>query len=782
MHFLFDRWQMNIQRATKNDNRRLKRPFGFTILSLAIALLAGMVAQDPSAEAKTWAAGRHENYVQPLAFEPNQGQFEPAVRYLARGRGFDLYIGDRELGIAVPQPAQVASSASSPPEKYLSQVGKMKVLRITLAGAEVTSQDVGIRQLPGRVNYFLGNDSSRWHAGIPIFAGIMQHRSWRGIDLFWYGNSSQLECDFIVQPFADPNQIDLALEGGKASLDKQGDLQIVVGERTLTLRKPIIFQKSASRRRPVPGGYVLTRSAGVDHVRLKLGGYDSRRRLIIDPIVALQYSTYLGGSGPSSWIAGETGYGIAVDASGATYVTGTTWSSDFPVTAGVVQPQATAGGDRSENFNAFISKFAPGGGALVYSTYLGGAPGTDNVGAQGYGIAVDALGDAYVVGTTISQNFPLVNAFQSTAPEAFNAFISKLNPTGSRLLYSTYLTSTRPGPVYAGSDGRAITVDSSGNAYVTGSTWGTNLPTTQGAIQTTLKGKQNAYVAKLSAAGNTLVFLTYLGGSNLDRANAIALDNSNGVYVTGQTASADFPVTAGCYQSILRAASNAFITHLSSTGALVYSTYLGGTGDGTARGESGYGIAVDATGEAFIAGQTFSKDFPVVRPLQSSTASSNGTGFVSKLNSAGTALLYSTYLGGDGSATFALGDSANAIAVDSSSNIYVAGVTRSTNFPTANALQTSLENPYGDAFVAKLGPGGKTLLYSTYLGGSGNPQQPVSDGDFAAAITLDSANNAYVTGATESPDFPIAAAYQGSLTGTRNAFVAELRVHRGLTP
>jgi hypothetical protein len=424
-------------------------------------------------------------------------------------------------------------------------------------------------------------------------------------------------------------------------------------------------------------------------------------------------------------------------------------------------------------FNAFITKFAPGGGALVYSTYLGGAPTSPSVGTQGYGIAVDTSGDAYVVGTTISSDFPLVNPYQSNAAET-NAFVSKLSPTGSQLLYSTYLTSPNPSGIGGGTDGRGIAVDSSGSAYVTGGTWGASFPTTAGAVQTRLKGSQNAFVTKLGPAGNTLVYSTFLGGSNFDRANAIALDSLNGVYITGQAASADFPVTTGAYQSNLAAANNAFVTHLDPTGALVYSTYLGGTGDGAARGESGYGIAVDAAGEAFIAGQTFSHDLPLVSPLQSSSTSSNGTGFVSKLNSAGTALLYSTYFGGSGSGVFSLGDSANAIALDASNNIYIAGVTRSTDFPTANALQTSLNNQYGDAFVTEIAPSGQTLLYSTYLGGSGNAQQEVSDGDFAEAITLDSANNVYVTGETESPNFPVAGAYDGSLRGTRNAFVAEL--------
>jgi hypothetical protein len=716
----------------------------------------------------------------PLAFESNRGQFAPAVKYLARGQGFNLFITDHELVLAVPETDANpdATSASTSAVKPFGS-GKARVVRIGLSGAQPGFHGDGIDPLPGRINYFIGNDPSKWHRDITTFAQVVQHNVWPGIDLAWYGNSQQLECDFVVKPGADPGQIALALYGaGKTSLEESGNLKIGLGARTLTLRKPLIYQKSAGGRRLVNSDYALERTAAADRVRFKLGGYDHHQNLVIDPTVSLQYSTYLGGSGPVYWVAGETGYGITVDGTGAAYLTGITWSSNFPgVTSDVVQPQPTAGTDVSMNFNAFIAKFAPGGGSLTYATYLGGAPGAAEApGALGYGIAVDSAGDAYVVGTTISQGFPLANPYQSDAPFDQSAFLSELNSTGSQLIYSTYFTSKGFGPNAMGCDGRAIAIDSSGSAYITGTVWGTTLPTTKGAFQTTLAGHQNAYMAKINItpSGSTLVYSTYLGGSNADRANAIALDSSDGAYITGFTSSFNFPITAGAYQTALSGPNNAFVTHFSPTGSVVYSTYLGGAGDTSARGDVGNGIAVDTAGNAYVAGRTYSSDFPLLSPLQPTSASSNGTGFVTKLNPTGTALVYSTYLGGSGSVSLFDGDAANAIAVDNFGSAYITGITRSSDFPITNALQSSLDNPNGDAFVTKLDPTGTTLVYSTYLGGSGNASQEVMDGDFGTAIALDPSNNAYVTGQTESPNFPIAAAYQGSLNGTRNAFVAEL--------
>jgi len=405
------------------------------------------------------------------------------------------------------------------------------------------------------------------------------------------------------------------------------------------------------------------------------GGYEDAFVAKLNPAgSALVYSTYLGGSYQ------DFGYAIAVDSSGNAYVTGWTQSSDFP-TANPLQANL-----RGQYGNAFVAKLNAAGSALVYSTYLGGS-----YQDFGYAIAVDSSGNAYVTGVTDSSDFPTHNPLQPHLGqvESDNAFVTKLNPAGSALVYSTYLGGS-VGNV--DDEGYAIAVDSSGNAYVAGYTRSSDFPTHH-PLQAHLRGNYNAFVAKLNAAGSALIYSTYLGGSYQDFGYAIAVDSSGNANVTGQTFSTDFP-TANPLQPNLRGFPNAFVAKLNAAGsALVYSTYLGGSGD-----DVGYSIAVDSSGNAYVAGQTSSSDFPTVNPLQ---ANKRGilNAFVAKLNAAGSALIYSTYLGGS------YQDWGNAIAVDSSGNAYVTGQACSSDFPTHNPLQAHLGGVNDcNAFVAKIAP------------------------------------------------------------------------------
>jgi hypothetical protein len=395
---------------------------------------------------------------------------------------------------------------------------------------------------------------------------------------------------------------------------------------------------------------------------------------------ALVYSTYLGGS------TVDFSSGIAVDASGNAYVTGGTFSTNFP-TANALQ--ATLTGTR----NAFVTKLNPTGSALVYSTYLGGNGGNAGFGFGdfGSGIVADASGNAYVTGKTTSTNFPTVNALQSTLGGFENAFVTKINPTGSALVYSTYLGGS-------GSDeGSSIAVDASGNVYITGFTTSTNFPTAN-ALQSTLAGipgLADVFVTKINATGSALVYSTYLGGSEVDFGNGIAVDTSGNAYVTGSTVSTNFP-TANALQATLAGCCNAFVTKMNASGsALIYSTYLGGSGNGK-FGDGGSSIAVDALGNAYVTGSTLSTNFPTANALQPTFGGGNGDAFVTKINPIGSALVYSTYLGGNNT------DLATGIAVDACGNAYMIGSTSSTNFPTANALQPTLGGS-GNAFVAKIG-------------------------------------------------------------------------------
>ncbi len=492
-----------------------------------------------------------------------------------------------------------------------------------------------------------------------------------------------------------------------------------------------------------------------------MGAYDPGKPLVIDPV--LSYSTYLGGNDS------DQGTAIAVDRTGAAYLTGDTYSTNFPTTPGVIQRTGTNGGS---NDDAFVTKLNPSGTALVYSTYLGGATGGD----LGYGIAVDRAGDAYVAGRTSSTDFPTTpGAFQRTnlgAPNLYDAaFVSKLNPTGSALLYSTYLTAAT-GDV----DAHGLAIDGAGDAYVTGSTSATDFPTTPGAPQTSNGGPAttlDAFVTKLNPAGSALLSSTYLGGSSDDVGNAIAVDGAGNASVVGQSYSTNFPTTANAYQKTFGGgAENAFVARYTAAGSLSYATYLGGSGT-----DEGFGVAVDGAGDTFVTGNTSSANFPTTAGAYQTSLGGSGNikAFVSKLNPAGSNLVYSTYLGGGA------GDYGQALAVDGVGNAYVVGTTYSTNFPTTpGAPQThsgggSCSGGCSDAFVTKLTATGGALAYSTYLGGS--------DNDVGQGVAVDRAGNAYVTSYTNSTNFPTVNPLQGTFGGDTNhgygdAFVAKIGANR----
>jgi hypothetical protein len=679
----------------------------------------------------------------PLSFEANQGQTEAQVQYLARGSGYTVFLAATEAVLALNSGGVAADSLRSPVLTGKSgMVGtavasseeregpvERAVLRMQLLGSNPAAQAKGADRLPGIANYFLGNDASKWRTGIPTYARVQYQEVYPGISLVYYGNQRQLEYDFQVAPGADPSQIRLRFAGAESlSVDDRGDLAVQAGGQVLLQHKPIVYQEAAGERREVAANFVVQGQ----EVGFALGDYDHSRPVVIDPV--LSYSTYLGGRGV------DAGVGIAVDAAGNAYVTGATNSPDFP-TANALQPRLHS----VQGVDAFVTKLTADGSALAYSTYLGGS-GNDS----GWAIGVDADGNAYVTGTTVSSDFPTMNPLQPHLghPGAQNAFVAKLTADGSALVYSTYLGGS------GGDIGIGIAVDSIGNAYVAGRTSSPDFPTVN-PLQLHVGGplNQNAFVAKLTADGSALEYSTYLGGSGgVDRAHGIAVDAAGNAYVTGDTDSPDFP-TINALQPTLLGGDNAFVSKLTPDGsALAYSTYLGGSGF-----DQGWGIAVDAAGNAYVTGSTTSPDFPTVNPLQTALGTSTDT-FVSKLSADGSALVYSTYLGGSGE------DIGWGIAVDAAGNAYVAGSTDSPDFPTVNALQPTLLGGF-DIFVTELTADGSALVYSTYLG-------PIYSVPFRIAV--DGAGNAYVTGATDSPDFPTANAMQPALKGGANAFVAKI--------
>ena len=700
----------------------------------------------------------------PLSFAPNRGQADGQVKFLARGRGYTLALAPDRAALSLKRPTagparlgpKTATAygnllTASPSTAGDPQQAPNVHLSMHVVGASSTAQMAGIEELPGKNNYFIGNDPKKWATNVPTYAKAQTNGIYPGVDMVYYGQQGQLEYDFRVAPGADPSSISLAFEGelereGKVKpnlgIDSSGDLVIALQGSEVRFHKPLAYQPDASpsvmaagfgtsdaeRRTPVDAQFVLRAD---NRVGFELADYDHSRPLVIDPTLA--YSTYLGGSDD------DQGMGIAVDSTGI-YVAGTTTSPDFP-TMDAYQPQYAYGSG-----DCFITKFTPDGSALIYSTYLGG----NGVDVAEH-IVVDSTGEAYVTGYTSSTDFPVMNAFQPKfGGPPHDAFVTKFNSSGSALVYSTYLGGS-------GDDfGYMIAIDSSGSAYVTGETNSKNFPLAN-AFQPTYGGDDDAFVTKLSPSGEALVYSTYLGGSGTDIGFAITVDKNGSAYVAGQTRSTNFPTQNPFQATFGGGGGDAFVTKFSPAGtALVYSTFLGGN-----YIDSAADIAVDKYGYAYVSGGTASTNFPTKNPFQ---AKNHGQydAFLSKLSIDGTTLLYSTYIGGSQS------EFADAITLDSSANIYLAGYTISANFPTKNPIQAELNDGSWDIFLVKFNFSATTMYYSTYLGGSAL--------DWADSVAVDSSGNAYLTGGTASTDFPTKDPFQSTLAGagTYDAIVVEI--------
>jgi hypothetical protein len=686
--------------------------FSFTIVLISDCFSA-LNSKTSATSSKLNAFRSYEK--QPLSFIENQGQVNNTVCYYSKGKNGSIYFTKDAIVYDLLSPLQEKDKNSSMLEQDKQKACNRFTFTIKPVGANRDVRLYAKDKTSGRVNYLLGNNPERWHTNIPLYNSITYRELYKGIDLTIYGTNNQMEYDFIVSPGADPGLISLACEGIDAlSVDKKGNLLIKTPLGNLKHLKPRIYQKIDGRRHNIDGSFLVSKNTFSFAVK----NYNRDYTLIIDPLT-LSYSTYLGGDD------NDGAYEIAVDSSGNAYVTGYTWSTNFPSWSGY---QWENWGKR----DIFVTKFRQGDNALLYSTFLGGIESE-----TGRGIAVDASGNAYVTGYTDSTDFPVVNAYQGTYGGGdTDAFISKLGPDGFTLIYSTFLGGSQ-------SDwGYGIAVDSSGNAYVSGETYSTTFPT-KNAYQGTGGGTfQDAFITKLSPAGSSVSYSTYLGGGNSDWANSIALDTSGNAYVTGGTKSSDFP-THNAYQSTYGGGDiDAFISKLGPNGTtLTYSTFLGGS-----KGDRGRDISVDSSGNAYITGYTGSTDFPLENAYQATYKGGDTDTFISKLGPNGDTLIFSTFLGGSSD------DLAYGIAIDTSGNASIIGATKSANFPMHNAYQAAHGGGDRDAFISKLGPGGTTLTYSTFLGGTSD--------DWGNAIAVDSSGNIYIAGQTASTNFPIQGSYQ----------------------
>lgn len=675
----------------------------------------------------------------PLRFEANEGQTANPVKFLSRGKGYSLFLSATESVMSLNRPAAKTGDA---------------VLRMRLLHANAIAPAKGLEELTGKSNYFIGNDPKQWRLNVPNYGKVKFAGVYPGVDLVYYGNQRQLEYDFIVAPGADPALVQLGFAGAQhVKISPDGDLRLATKDGEVIWQKPYVYQEVDGARHEVEGHYLLI---GKNAVGFEVGSYDAGKALIIDPQLVystylggnssdtafgvavdssgntyvtgltgstnfptaspiqaslasngssnafvtklnaagdgIVYSTYLGGSGGGLLSQGDWGSGIAVDSTGNAYVTGFTFSSDFPTTSGAFQTAVPGSGV------SFVAKLNAAGNALVYSTYLGGS----NSGAFQSAplISIDTSGNAYVTGTTFASDFPTVNAVQSTYGGGGDCFVSKLNPAGSGLIYSTYLGGNSQ------DNCSGIAVNSSGEAYISGDTQSTDFQFTVSLGKSGFMGKSGGFVVKLNNSGTGIQFSTQLGGTSGNSGTvgggSIALDSANNVYLAGTTTSIDAPVTLNAFQGTFGGGNtDGYVAKLDSSGAnILFASYLGGNaGDGCS------GIAVDATGKIFVTGVTNSTDFPTSGDApQLFFGGGNSDAFFAEIDpssvGSGT-FVYGTYLGGSGA------DHAFSMSADAAGNVYVAGNSGSPDFPTTtHSFQPGSGGGVNDGWVAKFATGG----------------------------------------------------------------------------
>ncbi len=663
-----------------------------------LVLVCAALAVAAAATAATSGGGGPVRADLPLSFERNVGQTNPVFPFVARGKGYSCAASGRELRL---------------------QLGGEE-LGVSFVGATARASLEGVDALPGIVNYLVGADPAGWLTDIPTFARVRARGLYPGIDLVLYGNQRQLEFDFVVAANADPRVIRLAVRGHRSLVvAANGDLVMRLAGGELRQHRPVVYQQVGGEQRPVDGAFTIV---APDTVAFRLGDFDPALPLVIDPV--LSYGTYFGGS------MGDSGDAIALDAQGSIYVAGLTGSPDLPVKSAYLSTLPPGGGP-------YVVKLAAGGSSVVYCTYISGG---DTVG----GLAVDAAGQATIVGRTWG-DLPTKNPLQGSLGGGSDAYVLRLNAAGNQLVFSTYLGGSDNDEAYD------VAVRSSGETYVTGYAVSTDLPL-HNAYQGSNHGASDAFVVVLNAAGSAFQLSTYLGGGEDEAGYSIACDGGGDAYIAGSTFSIDFP-TKNAYQSEKPGNLDWFIAKLDlGTGGLDYSTYFGTGGiDGAT------GIAVDASGGAVVVGDC--SNCTTRNPLLPDIAAYIGM-FILKLTPAGNQLAFATNFGGaDGYQT------AEDVALDSSGNIYVAGHTNAPDFPATNPFQ-ACHSDVTDAFALKLNSTGSAVLYSSCIGGS--------EGDLAFGIAVDGAGAAYLTGSTLSSDFPTQSPYQATLKGDQDAFIVKL--------
>jgi hypothetical protein len=592
------------------------------------------------------------------------------------------------------------------------------------------------------ISYFKGSPEE-WRTEMPTYSRIVYPSLWEGIDLVYSGTTNRLKYEFVAQPGADPARIRLSYRGATVGVNQAGQLEVSTPAGGFYDDAPIAYQEVEGRRQPVEVSFTLDQASWSSAEQsypfgFHLGIYDHSLPLVIDPAVIV-YCGFIGGS------SDDGGYGISVDSAGTAYITGNTSSTEatFPEAVG---PDTNFNG----SLDAFVAKVKADGTGLVYASYIGG----DSF-DTGYGIAVDSTGNAYVTGWTMSTEttFPVIVVPDPSHNGGQDAFVAKVNPDGTGLVYAGFIGG-------GGYDwGNGIAVDATGNAYIAGETDSTEatFPKIVGP-DLTYNGNDDAFVVKVNADGMSLAYAGYIGGNGSEYGNGIAVDTVGNAYITGYTTSteASFPVSVGPDHTY-NGGSDAFVVEVNATGIwLVYAGYIGGSSD-----DKGYGIAMDTSGNAYVAGLTYSTEASFPETVGPDLTHNGGIdAFVAKVNATGAGLVYAGYIGGSSD------DKGNAIAVDTAGNAYVTGGTYSTEETFPEIVGPDLTHNSGsDAFVAKVNTNGATLVYAGYIGGSGDEE--------GCGIAVDTAGNAYITGETQSTEatFPETVGPDLAHNGSNDAFV-----------
>jgi hypothetical protein len=729
----------------------------------------------------------------PLSFEPNMGQTSKDVQWLAHGPEYTLFLAGHDAVLELNKVAPVT------PGKMEQKKITSLALRMNLRGANAAERTTGEELLPGKANYFTSRNPEKWQRNVPMYGKVRLDKVYPGVDLVYYGETGRLEYDFVVAPGADPAAIRLSFDGATPHLADNGDLILPVDGTDVRFEKPVVYQIKDGKHQPVEGSFAIAEDK---QITFNLGAYDKSRKLVIDPTLL-----FVGTLGTGS--VGTVPNGMAVDASGETIITGYTRDLDFPVTSGALQTQcqtysAAASGNITRcgpndgaQTSAFVTKISADGTSLVYSTYLHGGGGQES----GQSVVADAAGDAYVLGATSSNDFPITaNAYESLCQPYYSnsveisecdsttingygdngpvMFVVKLNPTGSAILYGTFFGGTYA--VYP----VQLALDSSSNIYFTGylqlaqtaSNYYPNspnvpFPVTSGAYQQYGIGVQVPTLSELSADGKTLLYSTLIGSQNTSgffptsEPYALAVGPNGIAYLGGQTLAADFPTTPGVVRptcTVSTASSDncaaytaflsAFDTTKAGSASLLYSTYIGGTEVpiGNSAEQQVQGLAADSSNNVYVTGFSSTIDFPTTKgayqttcTVFSNSGTCNPTGFVQKINPTGTAYVWSTLYGGDNTE----GEYGNpeAIALDAKGRVYIYGQSRFGGGDFVNPV----EGYYGGGdkiFVATFSADGSQLEFGTHLASlattASESDEPVAGGGFA----LDTTGNIYFVG------------------------------------